>query len=268
MAKKKKCECPAGEKWAVPYADFLSLLLALFIALYAIASVNISKAKIMSETFRVIFDNAPMVKETPMLPIPLPPGQNRQIDETMKLKIQSSQQEKQQMEEIARNIANLKDAADKEGTGSNTEVIMTDDGVKIRMFEGVIFERGSAAVPIPFKRLLKLYGQIIGQIPNRIKVEGFSTEEDASGSDYPSNWELSGARAAAIVRYFTEEERMDPKRFYFVGNADTKPLNPQDPRSFMNRRVEITIMHYGGIPDQQIPSILDGTIPKLQGGSE
>lgn len=45
MSKKKKCECPAGEKWAVPYADFLSLLLALFIALYALASVNIEKAK-------------------------------------------------------------------------------------------------------------------------------------------------------------------------------------------------------------------------------
>ena len=57
MAKKKKCpECPAGEKWAVPYADFLSLLLALFIALYAISAVNISKVEALKTEFIKIFE--------------------------------------------------------------------------------------------------------------------------------------------------------------------------------------------------------------------
>ncbi|MEF3192195.1 MAG: hypothetical protein K6347_06605, partial [Campylobacterales bacterium] len=192
MAKKKKCECPAGERWAVPYADFLSLLLALFIALYAIASVNQSKAKMMAETFRVIFANEPIAKETPVLPIPLPPGQNQRIDESMKLEIQSAQiKDRERQAQIAKSIAKLKDIADKEGTGSNTEVIMTQEGIKIRMFEGVIFERGSAAVSTPFKRLLHLYSEIIRQVPNPIKVEGFTTEGDAIGSVYPSNWELS-----------------------------------------------------------------------------
>ena len=56
MAKKcPKCECPAGEKWAVPFADFLSLLLALFIALYALASVNIEKQKALKEEFLKIY---------------------------------------------------------------------------------------------------------------------------------------------------------------------------------------------------------------------
>ncbi|MEF3191821.1 MAG: OmpA family protein, partial [Campylobacterales bacterium] len=119
-----------------------------------------------------------------------------------------------------------------------------------------------------FKRLLHLYSEIIRQVPNPIKVEGFTTEGDAIGSVYPSNWELSGARAAAIVRYFIEEEGLEPERFFIVGNADTKPLNPDDKKSFMNRRVEITILNYGGIPNQQIPSVLDGVgVEPLQGGS-
>ena len=65
MSKKKKCECPAGEKWAVPYADFLSLLLALFIALYALASVNIEKQKALKEEFIKIykFPSANIVEE-------------------------------------------------------------------------------------------------------------------------------------------------------------------------------------------------------------
>ncbi|MFY4845299.1 flagellar motor protein MotB, partial [Aliarcobacter butzleri] len=59
MAKKKcKCECPAGEKWAVPYADFLSLLLALFIALYALASINVEKQKALKEEFMKIYNFA------------------------------------------------------------------------------------------------------------------------------------------------------------------------------------------------------------------
>ena len=65
MSKKKKCECPAGEKWAVPYADFLSLLLALFIALYALASVNMEKQKALKEEFIKIykFPSANIVEE-------------------------------------------------------------------------------------------------------------------------------------------------------------------------------------------------------------
>ena len=60
MAKKKKCpECPAGERWAVPYADFLSLLLALFIALYAISSQNKDKLKALSKSFSEIFEFTP-----------------------------------------------------------------------------------------------------------------------------------------------------------------------------------------------------------------
>src|SRR5574344_1691801 len=58
MSKKKKCECPAGEKWAVPYADFLSLLLALFIALYALASINVEKQKALKEEFMKIYNFA------------------------------------------------------------------------------------------------------------------------------------------------------------------------------------------------------------------
>ena len=59
MAKKcPKCECPAGEKWAVPFADFLSLLLALFIALYALASVNVEKQKALKEEFVKIYSFA------------------------------------------------------------------------------------------------------------------------------------------------------------------------------------------------------------------
>src|SRR5574344_164296 len=65
MSKKKKCECPAGEKWAVPYADFLSLLLALFIALYALAPVNMEKQKALQEEFIKIykFPSANIVEE-------------------------------------------------------------------------------------------------------------------------------------------------------------------------------------------------------------
>jgi flagellar motor protein MotB len=68
---------------------------------------------------------------------------------------------------------------------------------------------------------------------------------------------LSSARAAVAVRYFTEVEGMDNKRFFIVGYGDTKPISEEVEKSFMNRRIEITIMKYTGISGSD--SVLDKT---------
>ena len=87
MAKKNKpTECPAGEKWAVPYADFLSLLLALFIALYAISAVNKSKVEALKTEFIKIFNYAPKPEAMqPVVVIPPDSGKERRTNGERKL---------------------------------------------------------------------------------------------------------------------------------------------------------------------------------------
>lgn len=252
MAKKKKCpECEACEKWAVPTADFFSLLLALFIALYAIASVNSDKAKLASQAFVEIFKTPPRTDDAPVLPIPPPPGKS---DSDAKLQKSGSPN---QMEDISKMLNKIREISDKEGTGSQTEVVTTPEGVKIRGFDGVVFEKGSAELSMPFRRVLAFVATVLRQAPNQVKIEGYATPGDADGSSYPSTWELSGARAGAVIRYLSEGEKIDSKRFLLVGHGQMAPLNQSNAQNFLNRRVEITIMNYAGMQDFQGPTVLD-----------
>lgn len=252
MAKKKKCpECEACEKWAVPTADFFSLLLALFIALYAIASVNTDKAKMVSQAFVEIFKTPPRVDNAPVLPIPPPPGKNESDSQMTK------SGSPQQMEDIAKMLDKIREVSDKEGTGSDTEVVMTQEGVKIRGFDGVIFEKGSAELSMPFRRVLSYIATILRQNPNAVKVEGFTTPGDAAGSAYPSNWELSGARAGAVIRYLIDNEAIKAGRFVLVGHGEVSPYSATNAKNFMNRRVEITILNYAGTQTYQGGTVLD-----------
>ena len=82
-------------------------------------------------------------------------------------------------------------------------------------------------------------------MPNDIKVEGHSDSRPINTYRYPSNWELSGARASSVVRYFIEEFNLDESRFSIAGYADTRQIAPNDTEEnmSMNRRVEITILN-------------------------
>lgn len=268
MAKKKKCPecptCPACEKWAVPTADFFSLQLALFIALYAIASVNTDRAKQISQEFEKIFKNQPSAKDQPILPIPPPPTKtNQQKEEPIPVSAKKKDSESQEM---MKQIKEMKDQADREGTGSQSEIVMTNDGVKIRIFDSLAFERGSAKLSTPARRLLSLVSQVLRGTSNPIKIEGYATPGDYVVSGMPSNWELSGVRAAAVARYFVDNESLNPDRIHIVGYADRRPMNPEAAGSFMNRRVEITIMNYGGMGPSTGVSVLDN--PQSQQGEK
>jgi chemotaxis protein MotB len=105
--------------------------------------------------------------------------------------------------------------------------------------------------------MLSVVSSVLRNTPNDIKIEGFATPNDAWGSAYPSNWELSSARASMVARYLTTRERIDGKRITVVGNAHYQPYDDAVPENFMNRRVEITIMGYGGTSSETGPSILD-----------
>jgi chemotaxis protein MotB len=267
MAKKKKCpECEACEKWAVPTADFFSLLLALFIALYAIASQNKDKMKSMSKAFAEIFDFRPLTLSL------IPPldqmaqkdgAQNtnaKQQEQTKQSKSESKEKVVQQAKQLMKDLSKLNDARDEQGNGSETEVIMTDEGIRIRMLNSIVFGDGSAELNPAARKVVDILGGIIKQYPNDIKVEGHTAEPSPpKSSPYPSNWELSSARASSVVRALIEKG-YNPKRFTVVGFADTKPLSIDEAakKHFLNQRVDIILMKYENkIDDLPTSSLLD-----------
>lgn len=267
MAKKKKCpQCEGGEKWAVPFADFFSLLLALFIALYAIASQNKDRMKALSKSFADIFDFTPAQMSINPQDAGKDSSTNTHSSESKDSK-QTSQAVQQQIEiakQLMKELQAIKDVAPEQGNGSDTEVVMTDEGIRIRMLNSIVFDEGSANLTPASKKIVDMLAASIKTYPGNIKVEGHtSSAQPPKGSIYPSNWELSTARASAVVREFISLG-FDPAKFSAVGYADTKPISkePGAAQHFLNQRVDVVLMKYDGKGEVGGKSVLDAPAPE------
>lgn len=126
------------------------------------------------------------------------------------------------------------------------DVELTSDTRGLVLFSrgDFFFKSGQVQVMKETKIFLKMVAKIIRVMPYTVMVEGHTDDVPMSGKGaYPTNWELSTARAASVVRYFVEEQRLDPKRFIVAGYAEYKPRFPVRPENRpKNRRVEIIIL--------------------------
>ncbi len=266
MAKKKKCpECEGGEKWAVPFADFFSLLLALFIALYAIASQNKDKMKALSKSFNEIFEFTPaQMNVNPQDAGKEPSSSTQSESKESKQSAQSAQQQIEVAKQLMKDLQAIKDIAPEQGNGSDTEVVMTDEGVRVRMLNAIVFDEGSANLTPASKKIVDILAASVKTYPGNIKVEGHtSSTQPPKGGAYPSNWELSTARASAVVREFIAFG-FDPTKFSAVGYADTKPTSKEQgaTQHFLNQRVDVVLMKYDSKGEVGGKSILDAPAPE------
>lgn len=247
--KKKKEEHHGGERWAVPYADFLSLLLALFIALFAISSLDQKKLASFVEAFSVAFSFKPIVEQK--APFSIIEGKG-----TKEKKEQLRRQLKTRVENLIASL-NLKD---------KVQVEYVPQGLRIRILDYVIFDPCSTIVKDDYQQLLLKLASLFEQIEFPIQIEGHTDSlPPGPGCMFPSNWELSASRAASIARFMIANSSIDSKRFVVVGYADTHPIAPNiSPQGrILNRRIEITILM--GM-DQESASVQNSTSPHPEQG--
>jgi len=250
MAKKKKCkpcECAAGEKWAVPTADFFSLLLALFIALYALASVNKEKMRAVKEEFVKIYDYAPAPEEiSPVVPMdPATPEEpSEQSSGKMPVanggavlennpsqsdgKTESSSSEDEQMKNVS------------VGEGALDQSM---DGALLKLPATIPFRGSNATLDDEeMYRFVKRVADIIKTLPPTvdISVRGYTDNQALpKGSAYRDNLDLSSARAATVVRELIKNG-VSEQRISSAGFGAAKPLatNSSEANRAKNRRVE------------------------------
>ena len=249
MAKKcKKCpDCPAGEKWAVPTADFFSLLLALFIALYALASVNQEKMRAVKEEFVKIYDYAPAPEEiSPVLPMdPATPEQpSEQSSGKMPVadggavlevnpaqnggKAEASSNDDEQMQNVS------------VGEGALDQSM---DGTLLKLPATIPFRGSNATLDDEeMHRFVKRVADIIKTLPETvdISVRGYTDNQVLpKGSAYRDNLDLSSARAATVVRELISNG-VSAERISSAGFGASKPLatNNSEVNRAKNRRVE------------------------------
>ncbi|WP_326564317.1 flagellar motor protein MotS [Bacillus andreraoultii] len=249
MAKKKSKPPKSGAPlWMVTYSDLITLVLVFFILLFSMSQVDLQKFEALSQSLknRQILDFYPSA-------IPLDSSSN-QVDDPIDVN-ETDQNSEEDEKEMMKEDDSEGDRLDQllmevngyiEETGLKGVVVATrtERGIVLVLPEKIIFDTGDATIIKDALPFLERISSLLVKIPNVVKVEGHTDNRKIHNVIYPSNWELSTARASSVIRYFIEKQNMDPTRFIATGYSDTRPVAPNDgPENWKkNRRVEIVIM--------------------------
>ena len=249
MAKKKQKhpEHENLERWLVSYADFVTLLFATFVVLYALSQVDIKDFKTLEGSIKSAF-SAPSImqgSEGIMQDSSDSIFDSSQADSMitpLMMEYISQKYEEESMDEIEKSINEKIKSHELDGV----ETVETDRGLIIRFNDDFLFQSASATLAPNAKLKLDKIGAIIAKkfILHNMRVEGHTDNQPINSKLFPSNWELSSARASSIIRYFINRFSFMPSIFTAVGFADTRPIVKNDSLSnkAKNRRVEILIL--------------------------
>jgi len=132
-----------------------------------------------------------------------------------------------------------------EGLADKVSVTVRPEGVAIGLSGNLLFTSGRAELRPESVKLLSSIAKVLTKLDNPVRVEGHTDDVPPSGMDFSTNWELSGARAVAVVRYFAEIERINPARLSAVAYSQYRPavINDSPQGRARNRRSEILIMY-------------------------
>ncbi|MBA2173310.1 flagellar motor protein MotB [Halobacillus locisalis] len=251
LNRKKKTD-KGAPKWMTTYADMVTLILVFFVLLFSMSQINLVKFEAIAESFRnrMIFDFYPSQVESEY------PTESTKVQENGEMNNEFEEPTdtpdniaEEEATKAMADLEELKKEVDQYLENNQLNDIIsanqTERGVVLVLEEQLLFETSEAQILDGAKPFLSKVGTLLMNIPNFIKVEGHTDNRQISTFRYPSNWELSGARASSVIRYLTNStEGLAPSRFTAVAYGDTRPVAPNDsPENWgKNRRVEIVIL--------------------------
>ncbi|MGM9923602.1 MAG: flagellar motor protein MotB [Bacillus sp. (in: firmicutes)] len=244
--KKKRQEEHIDESWLLPYADLLTLLLALFIVLFAMSSVDAVKFQQLSRAFNDIFTGGTgMMEFSDPIQNSGPYDDDEERDSNMMgsggakgTLGEKDQKELSELQERVEEYIGKSDFKDKLGT------TLTGEGLMISIRDNVLFESGSATVLPEDKQVAEEIAALLVMDPPRsITISGYTDNVPISTSQYASNWDLSVMRAVNFMKVLLEDDKLSPEWFSAKGFGEFKPIASNDTAEgrAQNRRVEILI---------------------------
>ena len=234
------------ERWLISYADFITLLFALFVVLYALSKMDESKYKVFGNSLQFAFGSASIGK--PLVIDPAQPVQQSEQERLLKLLVDKrnarlAEQQRKQNEAMQAMVANLNQVMAPLLKNDQVSVTQTPRGVVIDINASALFEPGEAALQRGASRTLGAVAKVLEQGTQAIEVEGHTDDIPIFTPQFPSNWELSAARASSVVRLFIDQG-VTAERLRAVGLASYHPVVSNDTAEgrSRNRRVTVTII--------------------------
>ncbi len=267
MARRRRVNEPSTkhERWLVSYADFITLLFAFFVVMYSISSVNEGKYRVLSDTLTQTFTEAKssdpiQIGEVSRSVITVPdsdrelPVSNDTEGDKKRGEVEAVSKELQ-LAAIAGELQSAMSALIGEDL---VEIQQNQHWVEVTMKSKMLFESGSARLSRQALQALRKVTRVIKPLSNVIHVEGYTDNRPIDTLLFPSNWELSAARAASVVHLFARFG-VEPSRLAAIGYGEHQPIadNSTEEGRSSNRRISLVILAKGERAGRVLPRILN-----------
>lgn len=252
MARRKKQEEHVNhERWLVSYADFITLLFAFFVVMYSISSVNEGKFRVLSDTLEAVFTD-PVKSKSPIQIGEVSRGEGQVIPQPDAVSMQPNVLELPPAplpvaEETIRTINDisnqLNDALQDLIVNDDVTIKQGEDWLELEIKSNVLFYSGESRLEKEAVPIIGKVANILRTSANPIQVEGFTDNKPINTPRFPSNWELSAARAASVV-HLLDRYGLAPSRMSAIGYGQFKPIadNATEEGRQKNRRVVLVVL--------------------------
>ncbi|MCP4407875.1 MAG: flagellar motor protein MotD [Gammaproteobacteria bacterium] len=253
MRKKRQEEPENHERWLVSYADFITLLFAFFVVMYALSSVNEGKYRVLSDSLDAAFQGPARslqpiqvgeIHRSSLDSIVDPNNVQRVVDVNFITEALKRQEYYEKVMEQTRSITgDMQDALqpliDKELVSVQNHGLW----IAVEMKTSILFASGAVTLAKRAGTILDKIAQVLRHYPNQVQVEGFTDNVPIHTLTFPSNWELSANRAATVVRLLSQSG-VEPSRMVAMGYSEYRPKtqNTTVEGRRKNRRVVVTVL--------------------------
>lgn len=266
------------DRWLVSYADFITLLLAVFAVMYAVSQVSEGKYRALAQMSVSAIGKepdrsesvltAPDVPDPEPLPTIVPAAAPDPAAQKMSRLAEAQLRQHERMQAIARDImaafASLVD-------NGQVRVTQSERGVRVEINASVLFARGEATLQEDSSRALRAVGDVLKNSDYAIQVEGHTDDIPITSARFPSNWELSAVRATSVVRLLIDNG-VGATRLTALGYGENRPVESNDSEEGRARNRRVTLMILSTVPDAspeapEIPHDTDAPSDSLNGFS-
>jgi chemotaxis protein MotB len=232
LPKKKEPVEENHERWLVSYADFVTLLFAFFVVMFSHSNMDKDKVQEFSQQFQKYMQRQPPSSKT------APAGAPKAVPAAMPT------HEDLTMAEMKGSIAQLERDLTQEIKQGKIELSLQARGLVMSLRESAFFAPGEANLQPESLGILNKVAEALTRIPGQIRLEGHTDNAPIHTASYPSNWQLSAARAITVLRLLSSRYQIDPDRLAAAGYGEFRPLvandTPEDRAK--NRRVDVVIL--------------------------
>lgn len=226
MRKRREEERPENlERWLLTYADLITLLMIFFVLMYTISNINAQKfAQVASSLSAALAGRSGHLLDNPGPSL-----------------IEGQSGEEVRMAELA---ADLEKYVEEAGLGGRIRISVEERGVVVSIRDTLLFPKGSADLTPEAREIIRKLGEMIKPLDHYLRIEGHTDNLPIHTAQFPSNWELSAARATNVVQVLVQEVKFPPHRLSTTGYGEYRPLVPNDSEEnrAINRRVDLAIL--------------------------